>query len=476
MSIKNKNKITRRKLLKHGLYGTVAAGLSPALWVSGCSKLRPNKMPNILFISIDTLRKDRCSAYGYHRDTTPNLRKLADNGSIFDSAYAPTPTTAPSHATMFTSLYPITHQFKKNGAKLSKDYTTLAEYLNASGYHTAAVMGSFVLNSKFGFAQGFEFFDDKFEFSTATCRREEWGGIQVDEGFDQRANITSQKAIDFLQKYREKDRPFFLFVHYFDPHSPYVPPEPFNSKFAPQKNQPTPLDKFSTQYDGEVAFVDYEIGNIIKTLEYLGRKDDTLIIVTSDHGEGLGQHDNLVHTVNIYEEAVRVPLIFHWPKHILRDRIINAPVELVDLMPTIFDLIGITDDKFSFQGQSLSNALCNGSKLDLDRPVYLHRPYFKGLYLPLLYNKKIWLKGEKFAIKINNWKYIEAEEENTKELFDLNADSLELKNIYSSFPEKAAEFKTRLEKWKKEYGSQIAEQNIISDEDRMRLETLGYVN
>jgi len=103
MSIKNKTKLTRRKLLKHGLYGTVTAGLSPALWVSGCSKLRPNKMPNILFISIDTLRKDRCSTYGYHRDTTPNLRRLTDNGSIFDSAYAPTPTTAPSHATITVS-------------------------------------------------------------------------------------------------------------------------------------------------------------------------------------------------------------------------------------------------------------------------------------------------------------------------------------------------------------------------------------
>ncbi len=476
MSIKNKNKITRRKLLKHGLYATVTAGLSPALWLTGCNKLRPNKMPNILFISIDTLRKDRCSAYGYRRDTTPNLRRLADNGAIFDSAYAPAPTTGPTHATMFTSLYPITHQFKKNGARLSEDYTTLAEYLNASGYHTAAVMGSFVLNSKFGFAQGFEFFDDKFEFSTATCRRERWGGIPVDEGFDQRANITTQKAINFLQTYSQKDRPFFLFVHYFDPHSPYIPPEPFNSRFASQKIQPTPIDKYSALYDGEVAFADHEIGNIIKTLERMGYIDDTLIIVTSDHGEGLGQHGNLGHTVNVYEELVRIPLLFYWPNHIPRGRIINAPVELVDLMPTIFDLIGITDDKSSFQGQSLSNALCNGSKLNLDRPVYLHRPYFRGIYLPVLYNRKIWLKGEHFAIKAKNWKYIEAEEENTKELFDLNADPQELKNIYSSFPEKAAELKTRLQKWKKEYTRQSTKQNIISDEDRKRLETLGYVD
>lgn len=476
MSIKNKNRITRRKLLKHGLYGTVAAGLSPALWLSGCSKSRPAKMPNILFISIDTLRKDRCSAYGYHRNTTPNLRKLADNGSIFESAYSPTSTTAPSHATMFTSLYPITHQFKKNGAKLSKEYTTLAEALNASGYRTAAVMGSFVLNSKFGFAQGFEFFDDKFKYSTATCRREKWGGIKVDEGFDQRANVTTLKATDFLQRYKEKDKPFFLFVHYFDPHSPYVPPEPFYSRFAPQKKRPSQIEQYSAQYDGEVAFTDHEIGKLMKALEWMGHIDNTLIVITSDHGEGLGQHDNLGHTINLYEEAVRVPLIFYWPNHITRNRIINAPVELVDLMPTILDLIGITDDEFSFQGQSLSNALCNGSKLDLDRPVYLQRPYFKGIYLPILYNKKIWLKGEKFAIKVKNWKYIEAKEENTKELFDLNADPQELNNIYSSFPEKVTELETRLEKWKNQYAKHNVKQNTISDEDRKRLESLGYVD
>jgi len=377
---------------------------------------------------------------------------------------------------MRLSLYPITHQFKKNGSKLSKDYTTLAESLNASGYHTAAVMGSFVLSSKFGFAQGFEFFDDKFEFSTATCRTEKWGGILVDEGFDQRANITTRKAINFLQRYKEKDRPFFLFVHYFDPHSPYVPPEPFNSRFAPQKKQPTPIDKYSALYDGEVASTDHGIGKLLGSLEYLARKDDTLIIVTSDHGEGLGQHGNLEHTVSVYEELVRVPLLFYWPNHILRNRIINAPVELIDIMPTIFDLIGITDDKSSLQGQSLSNALCNGSKLDLDRPVYLYRPYFRGAYLPVLYDKKIWLKGEHFAIKAKNWKYIEAQEENTKELFDLNTDPQELNNIYSSFPEKVTELKTRLQKWKKEYTRQSTKQNTISDEDRKRLESLGYVN
>jgi len=337
-------------------------------------------------------------------------------------------------------------------------------------------MGSFVLSSKFGFAQGFEFFDDKFEFSTATCRTEKWGGILVDEGFDQRANITTRKAINFLQRYKEKDRPFFLFVHYFDPHSPYVPPEPFNSRFAPQKQQPTPIYKYSALYDGEVASTDHGIGKLLGSLEYLARKDDTLIIVTSDHGEGLGQHGNLEHTVSVYEELVRVPLLFYWPNHILRNRIINAPVELVDIMPTIFDLIGITDDKSSLQGQSLSNALCNGSKLNLDRPVYLYRPHFRGAYLPVLYDKKIWLKGEHFAIKAKNWKYIEAQEENTKELFDLNTDPQELNNIYSSFPEKVTELKTRLQKWKKEYTRQSTKQNTISDEDRKRLESLGYVN
>jgi arylsulfatase A-like enzyme len=303
-----------------------------------------------------------------------------------------------------------------------------------------------------------------------------WGNIPVDEGFDQRADITTKKATDFLQSYKEKDGPFFLFAHYFDPHSPYVPPEPFRSRFAPRKKRTKLIEKYNAQYDGEVAFADHGVGILLDTLEYLGRKNDTLIIVTSDHGEGLGQHDYLTHTINIYEEAVRVPLIFHWPGRIPKSRVIKGPVELTDLVPTIFDLIDIKPETQLLQGQSLLNALCNGSELNLDRPVYLHRQHFEKTYMPTHHDMKIFLNGEKFGIRVGDYKYIVGKDENTTELFNLSLDPNELSNIHDALPEKSAELETKLEKWKKENTRQSTEQDTISDMDRKRLESLGYVD
>jgi len=450
----------------------MTTSLSPVIWLSGCSgKPEPRKKTNVILISIDTLRKDHCSIHGYPKDTTPVLRKLASKGILFDSAYSPTAETGPSHATMFTSLYPITHRVIKNGINLASSNHTIAEYLDKFGYQTAAVVGSFVLDSKFGFAQGFPFYEDNFTMERSTQKLTEWIGNEIKEGFDQPAADTSKKAIEWLQKNHASQRPFFLFVHYYDPHDPYVAPESFACRYVPQKKDPTWIETRVGQYDAEIAYTDHEIGNLIKTLEWMGHIDDTLIVITSDHGEGLGQHGHLGHTINLYEELVRVPLLFYWPNHIPRDRIINVPVELVDLMPTIFDLIGITDDEFPFQGQDLSPAILNNTTLNKNRPIFLQRrPY----------NNKVvsntWLNGEKFGIRVGKYKYIVGKDENTTELFDLSMDPHELSNLYDALPEKAAELETRLEKWKKENTRQSTEQNIISDEDRKRLETLGYVD
>jgi arylsulfatase A-like enzyme len=235
--------LTRRELLKCGLYCGVASALVPGFCSSGCSTVPGAKGPNVLMISIDTLRQNHCSAYGYERDTTPNLRLLAEEGARFDLAYAPSSSTAPSHATMFTSLYPVTHQVLKQGQTLAQGDYTLAEHLNAQGYQTAAVVASFVMAVKFGFAQGFTFYDDDFKASTATIHRRYWKGQP--DFIDQHAIETTRKAIHWLKRKRSGEHPFFLFVHYFDPHAPYVPPEPFASRFAPPGRQPTELEQIT---------------------------------------------------------------------------------------------------------------------------------------------------------------------------------------------------------------------------------------
>lgn len=468
------NSLTRREILKYGFYSGVASALLPGLWLSGCRKRRRLKNPNILLISIDTLRRNHCSVYGYERDTTPNLRELAEHGVRFDLAYAPSASTAPSHATMFTSLYPPEHRVLAQGHKLSQEDYTLAEHLSAVGYQTAAVVASFVMDVKFGFAQGFSFYDDDFKLSTSSINRKYWK--DQPDVIDQRADETTRKAIDWLKKQRDPGRPFFLFVHYFDPHAPYVPPEPFLSQFAPQGSQPTELEKIIGRYDGEIAFTDHEIGRLFETLKLMNLEDDTLIVVTADHGEGLGQHSHLGHSINIYEEAVRVPLLFRWPNRIAQGRVFRTPVELVDLTPTILDLIGIETDGFSFQGRSLAAALRDKSPLDVNRPVYLYREYYEGRQMKLLTGKKILLEGEKFGIRMGKWKFIEGKEENTKELFDLETDPQEQVSLNTIFPRKAAELASQMAEWKKVHIRDESVKGEISEEDLKRLKALGYIN
>jgi arylsulfatase A-like enzyme len=458
--------LTRRELLKCGLYCGVASALVPGFCSSGCSTVPGAKGPNVLMISIDTLRQNHCSAYGYERDTTPNLRLLAEEGARFDLAYAPSSSTAPSHATMFTSLYPVTHQVLKQGQTLAQGDYTLAEHLNAQGYQTAAVVASFVMAVKFGFAQGFTFYDDDFKASTATIHRRYWKG-QPDV-IDQHAIETTRKAIHWLKRKRSGEHPFFLFVHYFDPHAPYVPPEPFASRFAPPGRQPTELEQITGRYDGEIALTDREIGKLFEALKKAG---------LSDHGECLGEHDHVGHSINIYEEAVRVPLLFRWPNRIAKGCVFSAPVEQVDLAPTILDLIDVKADGFSFQGRSLAGALRgdDDASLDMDRPVYLYREYYENRRMKLHSGKQVLLKGGKSGIRAGKWKYIEGKEENTRELFDLFADPREQVNLTATMPHKAAELASQLEAWEQVHHRKESLKDKLSEKDRERLRALGYV-
>jgi arylsulfatase A-like enzyme len=481
-----KKNLTRREILKYGLYGSAASLLLPGAWPAWGSRRQVNT-PNVLLISIDTVRKDHCSVYGYNRDTTPNLRKFAEQGARFDLAYSACSSTAPSHASMFTSLYPPAHQVLRNGYKLGNEYNTLAEQLSSLGYQTAACVSSFVLNAKFGLAQGFTFYDDDFKEGTQSITKKYFPG-QPDIG-DQRAGANTLKAIDWLKNKRNPDAPFYLFLHYFDPHEPYDPPEPFRSQFLSQKNEPNylekilakiqnkpliDLEKISSLYDGELAFTDQEIGKVFEVLKHLGLEEDTLVVLTSDHGEGLGQHNHIGHSINIYEEAVRVPLLFRWPNHIPTGLELSAPVEGVDIMPTILDLIGVNLEGLSLHGQSMASALRGGSETDKDRPVYLYREYYTGRYRGLY--KKTFFKGNQFAIRKGKWKYIEGKEENSKELFDLSSDPQELENIETKFPDKASELSAQLENWVEKYTKKGLNQQNIPKEDLERLKALGYVN
>ena len=431
-------------------------------------------MPNVLLISIDTLRSDHCSMHGYARETTPTLRSVAKEGARFDLAYAPSATTLPSHATMFTGLYPIAHRVIKNGLILDEDHLTLAEILSAEGYETAGIASSFVLDAKFGVAQGFDFYDDDFKQKEATwAEREQWEGFELDGAFDRRADFATDRAIAWLERKRRGGQPFFLFVHYFDPHAPYAPPASFAAKFAPEENSADEHSKTIALYDAEIAFTDEQIARLLAAVERLGLNANTILVITADHGEGLMQHGWPSHGIHIYEEAVHVPLIFRWPGKIDAAQVLDEPVSLADLMPTILTLTGSQMNDLAFQGITLSSALDGTESLDPQRTMYLHRRHYKGRH----YGKsvKMWAKGEKFAVRAGKWKYIEGVEEGTKELFDLAVDPGETNNLADSFPDQLTALATMLQGWKERSASAEPIQSNLSDEDRRRLRSLGYV-
>ena len=426
--------------------------------------------PNVLFISIDTTRQDHCSAFGYERATTPNLSKLCQQGTRFDLAYAPIATTAASHSTMFTGLYPIAHRVIKNGLTLNDNYVTLPELLSASGFQTAAVVSAFVLDGKFGLSQGFDDYHDAIPLEESTINWNSWEGHDVPGGFDRRADYTTSHAIKWLREKRNPERPFFLFAHYFDPHAPYDPPESFAQAFGVQEAPPESTEAAIRRYDAEIAFTDSEIGRLLEEVKKSGLAENTIVVVASDHGEGLNQHGWMFHGIHIYEEAVRVPLIFHWPDHITADRVIHEPVEFTDLTPTILDLVGVEMGDARFQGNSFAAVLRGKGNLDPDRAVFLHRRHYEGKF-----RGKHWAKGELFGIRRGAWKYIEGKEQNVKELFNLLDDPLERTNLVTKFPPIAQELALEIEKWRKTHRNANPIIDSMTEEDIKKLRALGYV-
>ncbi len=405
------------------------------------------------------------SVYGYERDTTPNLRRFARDATRFEAAYSATASTGPTHATLFTGLHPIEHGLLKNGMRLAGFHRTLAEALRDHGFQTSAVVSSFVLDARFGFAQGFESYDDDFLAAEGTSELRHWEGHAVGDSFDRRADHTTRRALRWLEQ-RDPARPFFLFVHYFDPHLPYAPPPPFDRVHVPRPA--SELEAQVGRYDGEIAFTDREIGRLLDGLEALGLGRDTLVAITADHGEGLMQHGALSHGIYLYEGAVRVPLLLRWPAGFAGARSIAEPVGLVDLPASLLALCGAHLEA-AFGGRSLAAPLRDGSPVGAS-PVWLYRrPYGHGSI------EGIAVRGDMFGVREGRWKYIEARGMRTRELYDLEADPLERENRIAPDAEVAARMAAALETWQSAHRRPLPKQPGLDAAERRALESLGYV-
>ena len=435
----------------------------------------PAPRPNVLLITLDTTRRDHLSVYGYERDTTPGLVRFAAEGARFDRAYSPASITAESHATLFTGLYPIEHGVVKNGLALPERHVTLAERLRALGFQTAAIVSSFVLDRRFGWQQGFDHYEDDFAPAEASWKIDQWYEFTMSTGaFDRRANFTTDRALRWLAHDRDPTRPFLLFAHYFDPHDPYDPPPPFDASFKPKPGEvPRLADTLRARdwiddYDGEIAFTDAQLSRLFEGLAALGLAERTLVVVVADHGEGLMQHEQMTHGANIYEEVVRVPLLVRLPGVIAAGTVVDAPVEEVDLLPTVLDLIGAPREG-PLSGRSLAPVLRAVGQLDPERPVYLHRrPFDRQVF------QGIPVDGEQFGVVRAGWKWIEGTRDGTRALYDLASDPLETANRAAAEPDRVRELSNLVGDWRGAHPATAEAAPPIAPEDARRLKALGY--
>jgi arylsulfatase A-like enzyme len=407
--------------MKRLLVGVAAAAVAGGVAILACWLLseRSPRSPNLIVITVDTLRQDHLGCYGSDTKTTA-LDKLAAEGFRFQDSVAVAPTTLPSHTSLFTGLYPARHGVRLNGRfQVPAEAQTLAEVLRAHGYRTAAFVGAAVLSRHYALDQGFQIYNDDVDSDVASAQAQ------------RRAADVSRAAIDWLESVTT---PFFLWVHYFDPHGPYDPPPPYDSNYYegnPRSPKYTSMEGISVvfyqkldgitdiryplaQYKGEVTYTDKAVGQLLEAVDYRGFHDNTLVLMTADHGESLGENNYYFdHGETLHDTSMRVPLIIRAPWLEGAPRVVEGPVSLVDVYPTVLDLLDI-EVPDGIQGQSVATYLEEGRVPD--------RELFLETMLPTISER-----SAIFGIQTAHWKLILRE--NRVKLFHRLSDPGEQKNV-----------------------------------------------
>lgn len=378
------------------------------LWAGCCFA---EQHPNIILITIDTLRADHLGCYGYKQNTSPNIDQLASKGMIFRNAFATAPITLPSHASILTGLYPAHHGFRDNAFFQTPSIWHLPEALKNAGYKTAAFVSGAPLLSKYGLNHGFDLYQDQFE------------------GTERKATATADLALKWIAK---ASQPYFVWIHFFDPHAEYDPPQEFASKFS------------GKPYDGEIAYVDQQIGKLTKSVD-----PNVFWIITADHGESLGEHGESTHGVFLYNATLHVPLIFAAPNITKQER--TEAVSLCDIAPSILQVINLK------------------IPAKLDGVSVLKPSAERNLIAESQYAARNFGFAELYASIQNNKKYISAPQ---PELYDLKNDFSETTNLIQKVD--VAAFKKSIRDYQ---SNSIAGKEIkMSAEDQEKLRSLGYVS
>ncbi len=419
-----------------------AIPLLTALLFAACA--RPPEF-NVLLVTLDTTRADRLGCYGYTPAHTPALDSLAADGVLFENAFTPAPVTLPAHASLFTGLVPPVHGVRDNGIyRLEDEAVTLAELLGDAGMATAATVAAYVLASRFGLAQGFAHYDERLKGQP---------GGQAAFYVERPASEVTDAALGWLEKRGDK-KPFFLWVHYFDPHSPYAPPAPFDS-LCPGR-----------PYDGEIAYMDSQLGRLLSALQKSEQYGNTMIVAVGDHGEALGQHGEPTHGIFLYNPTVRVPLIVKFPEGGHAGGRVAPNVSLVDIFPTVLERAGL-DVPDGIQGRSLLPLLSN------ERIV---PGASRTIYLETLMPEQTFGWHRLEGMVHENLKYIGAP---LPELYDIAADPGESDNLVEHDTAAAERAASRLANLQRELARQarpLAGRISLDSESAERLRALGYVS
>jgi len=432
--------------VKRLLHGVALLLVSASL--AYCKPPANAQHPNIILITLDTTRADRMGFLGSERGLTPNLDALAREGVVFSHAYAQVPLTTPSHAVILTGTYPEFNNVNYMGDSLGKMLPFLPDILRRNGYRTAAFVGALVLDPKKlapGFERGFELYDAGYH------RRR--GNEDRYRSLERRGEEVVKRALDWLSK--RPAGPFFLWVHLYDPHDPYSPPEPFSTRY---KAEP---------YDGEIAYTDSMVGKFIAGLKTRGLFDNSLLAVMADHGEAFGEHGEKHHGIFLYDETLHVPLVFKLPGKAASRKIENR-VGLVDVAPTVLQVAHLPVPPV-MQGKSLLQHMKSGqagaanppADSDLQRPVYSESAYG---HLSFGWSTlRAWRTGK--------YLYIEAP---SRELYDQSGDPSAANNLASQSKAVADTAGAQIAEFVRTIKGSVKERTQLSPEQSENLHALGY--
>jgi arylsulfatase A-like enzyme len=448
--------------------------LGAGAWIA-CGPAAPRR-PNVVLVTIESLRPDHVGCYGGEHPTTPALDALAAEGVVYERAHAVTSWTLASHASLFTGLYPTAHRAERPLSRLDERHETLAELLSAAGYQCGGVVSGPYLRRPHGLHQGFAFWDER------------PSSLEMTESHD---DVTNPSMLEGLARFLERvdqERPFFLFAYFWDPHFDYVPPAPYDRQFVEAQDEPIDVRDYEaeepvragirpeqlayvrSQYDGEIRWTDEHLGRLLALLRERGAWDDSLVIVTADHGEEFFEHGSKGHKHNVYQESVHVPLVVKYPGAGPRGRD-ERLASLVDVLPTVLEVTGVRDP-LARAGRSLL------APADADRPVflellelwYIHQPG-----QPESLEELAW-----YSVLAGRHKLVLVPRQQRLELYDLASDPRETRDLAAADPERAQSLLQALESWR--VGELERAQAYRADAraeldaaELARLRALGYV-